>query len=36
VPVADYNSFKQDLEKIAHASKQKIFLEEKATEGVKP
>ena len=36
VPVADYDSFKQDLEKIAHASKQKIFLEETVTEGVKP
>lgn len=36
VPVADYQSYKQDLEKIAHASKQKIFLEEAATEGVKP
>ncbi|PKL49759.1 MAG: hypothetical protein CVV42_05335 [Candidatus Riflebacteria bacterium HGW-Riflebacteria-2] len=36
VPVADYQTYKQDLEKIAHASKQKIFLEEKASEGVKP
>ncbi|MDD3146687.1 MAG: DUF3857 domain-containing protein [Candidatus Riflebacteria bacterium] len=29
VPTADYQTFKSDLEKIAHASKQKIFLEEK-------
>jgi len=36
VPVADYLTYKQDLEKIAHASKQKIFLEEKASEEVKP
>ncbi|KAF1082211.1 MAG: hypothetical protein GQF41_1851 [Candidatus Rifleibacterium amylolyticum] len=36
VPVADYQTYKQDLEKIAHASKQKIFLEEKAAEGVEP
>lgn len=28
VPVADYESFKQDLEKIAFASKERIFLEE--------
>ena len=27
IPVSDYDSFKQDLEKIAHSSKQKIFLE---------
>ena len=36
VPVADYQKFKNDLEKIAHATKQKIFLEESVTEGVKP
>ena len=28
VPAADYQAFKTDLEKIAHSSKQKIFLEE--------
>ena len=28
VPVADYQAFKNDLERIAHSSKQKIFLEE--------
>ena len=28
VPVADYQTFKNDLERIAHSSKQKIFLEE--------
>lgn len=28
VPTADYQTFKSDLEKIAHSSKQKIFLEE--------
>ncbi len=27
IPVADYESYKSDLEKIAHSSKQKIFLE---------
>ncbi len=36
VPVADYATYKKDLEKIAHASKQKIFLEEELKEGVKP
>jgi len=40
VPVADYQSFKMDLEKIAQSTKQKIFLEEAeteaASEGVKP
>lgn len=27
IPIEDYNSYKTDLEKIAHSSKQKIFLE---------
>jgi hypothetical protein len=36
VPVEDYFTYKADLEKIAHATKQKIFLEEKAPEGVEP
>ena len=29
VPVEDYETYKSDLEKIAHSSKQKIFLEKK-------
>ena len=29
IPVKDYESYKSDLEKIAHSSKQKIFLEQK-------
>ncbi len=33
VPVADYQTYKSDLEKIAHSSKQKIFLEEAPLEG---
>ncbi len=33
VPAADYQNFKNDLEKIAHSSKQKIFLEEETGEG---
>ncbi len=28
IPVSDYQTYKADLEKIAHSSKQKIFLEE--------
>lgn len=32
VPAADYQTFKNDLEKIAHSSKQKIFLEETTVE----
>lgn len=35
IPVADYQSYKADLEKIAHSSKQKIFLEETELEGDK-
>jgi hypothetical protein len=35
IPAADYQAYKSDLEKIAHSSKQKIFLEEKQTEGDK-
>lgn len=32
IPVADYPSYKADLEKIAHSSKQKIFLEDISNE----
>lgn len=35
VPAADYQTYKSDLEKIAHSSKQKIFLEATAAEGDK-
>ncbi len=34
VPVADYQAFTGDLETIAHASNQKIFLEEKPSEPI--
>ncbi|GAB4281873.1 MAG: hypothetical protein Kow0029_27190 [Candidatus Rifleibacteriota bacterium] len=36
VPVADYIAFKEDLEKIAFSSKERIFLEEVPAENTKP